>query len=124
MGLHRSNKKVLLCSFSTSGLFSGKGGEGGMSRNKGVLRSLYVRSNSSSLLLLSGALKLLYLQSNSSSLLSFGGIISRLRLLYLRHNSSPPSLLSSSLLSPKLISLLLLLSSSLLLSILSLSHLV
>ena len=89
-----------------------------MSRNKGVLRSLYLRSNSSSLL--STALRLLYLQNNSSSLLSFDGIIGRLRLLYLRRNSSPSTLLSSSL-SSKLMLLLLLLSSSSLLSILFLS---
>ena len=68
-----------------------------MSRNKGVQRSLYLRSN-------------------SSSLLSFYGIIGRLRLLYLRRNSSPPTLLSSSSLSIKLI-----LSSSSFLSILFLS---
>ena len=80
-----------------SSLFSGKGGEDGMSQNKGVLRSLYLQSNSSSLL--SGAL----------------------RLLYLRNNSSPPTLLSSSLLSSKSMLLLLLISSSSLLSILFLS---
>ena len=51
--------------FSISGLFSDKGGEGGMSRNKGVLRSLCLQSNSS--LLLSGALRLWYLWDNSSS---------------------------------------------------------
>ena len=68
-----------------------------MSRNKGVQRSLHLRSN-------------------SSSLLSFDGIIGRLRLLYLRRNSSPPTLLSSS--SP---SLKLILSSSSFLSILFLS---
>ena len=93
-----------------------------MSWNKGVLRSLYLRSNSSSLL--SGALRLLYLWNNSSSLLKFDGVIGRLRLLYLRRNSSPPALLSSSLLSSKLmllLLLLLLLSSSSLLSILFLS---
>ena len=97
-----------------SGLFSGKVGEGGMSPNKGVLRSLYLRSNSSSLVL-SGALRLLYQRSNSSSLLSFHGITKitvLLRLLYLRRNSSPPSSLSSSSLSSKLMLLLLLLTSS------------
>ena len=51
---------------------------------------------------------------------SFDGIIGRLRLLYLRRNSSPSTLLSSSL-SSKLMLLLLLLSSSSLLSILFLS---
>ena len=92
-----------------------------MSWNKGVLRSLYLRSNSSSLL--STALRLLYLQNNSSSLLSFDGIIGRLRLLYLRRNSSPPTLLLLSSLSSKLLLLLLLLllSSSSLLSIIFLS---
>ena len=75
-----------------------------MSRNKGVQRSLHLRSN-------------------SSSLLSFDGIIGRLRLLYLRRNSSPPTLLSSSssLSSKLMLLLLLLLSASLLLSIVSLS---
>ena len=90
-----------------------------MSRNKGNLRSLYLRSNSSSLLS-----RLLYLQNNSSSLLSFDDIIGRLRLLYLRRDSSRPALLSSSSLSSKLmllLLLLLLLSSSLLLSVLFLS---
>ena len=90
-----------------------------MSRNKGVLRSLYLPSNSLSLL--SGALRLLYLRNNSSSLLSFDGIIGCLRLLHLRRNSSSPTLLSSSSLSRKLkllLWLLLLLSSSLFLSIL------
>ena len=57
---------MLPCSFSISGLFSSKGGEGGMSQNKGVLRSFYLQSNSSWLLLVSGALRLLYLQRNSS----------------------------------------------------------
>ena len=90
-----------------------------MSRNKVVLRSLYLQNNSS--WLLSVALRLLYLQNNSSSLLSFDGVIGRLRLLYLQRNSSPPSLLSSlSSLSSKLmlLLLLLLLSSSSLLSFL------
>ena len=87
-------KKVSSCSFSIFGLFSGKGGEGGMSRSKGVLRSLYLRSNSS--LLLRGALRLLYLGSNSSSSLSFGIVVSHLRLMYIRRNSSPPTLSSSS----------------------------
>ena len=93
-----------------------------MSWNKGVLRSLYLRSNSSSLL--STALRLLYLQNNSSSLLSFDGIIGRLRLLYLQRNSSPPTLSLSSSLSSKLLLLLFLLlssSSSSLLSIIVLS---
>ena len=62
-----------------------------MSRNKGVLRSLRLRSNSSSLL--SGALRLSYLWNNSSSLSSFDSIIGHLRLLYLGCNSSPPALL-------------------------------
>ena len=113
-------KKVSSESFSIFGLFSGRGGEDGMSRNKVVLGSLYLRSNSSSLL--SSALRLLYLRNNFSSLLSFHSIIGRLRLLYHRRNSSPPTLLSSSLLSQKLmlllLLLLLLLSSSSLLSIL------
>ena len=92
-----------------------------MSRNKVVLRSLYLQSNSS--WLLSVALRLLYLQNNSSSLLSFDGVIGRLRLLYLQRNSSPPSLLSSlsSLSSKLMLLLLLLLSSSSLLSFLFLS---
>ena len=94
-----------------------------MSWNKGALRSLYLRSNSSSLL--STAMRLLYLQNNSSSLLSFDDIIGRLRLLYLRRYSSPPTLLLLSSLSSKLLSLLLLLllllSSSSLLSIIFLS---
>ena len=89
-----------------------------MSRNKVFLRSLYLQSNYPSLL--SSALRLLYLWNNSSSLLSFDSIIGRLRLLYLRRNSSPSTLLSSSL-SSKLMLLLLLLSSSSLLSILFLS---
>ena len=87
-------KKVSSCSFSIFGPFSGKGGEGGMSRNKFVLRSLYLRSNSS--LLLRCALRLLYLRSNSSSSLSFGIVVSHLRLLYIRRNSSPLTLSSSS----------------------------
>ena len=75
-----------------------------MSQNKGILRSLYLRSNSSSLI--RGALRLLYLRNNSCSLLSFDSIISRPRLLYLRRNSSPLSLLpSSSLLSILFVSL-------------------
>ena len=111
MGLRGGNKKVSSYSSSISGLFSGKGGEGSMSLNKGVLRSLHLRSNSSSLFL-SDALRLLYLGSNSSSLLSFDGIIGSLRLPSLRHNSSLPSLLSSSSLSLKLMLLLLLVSSS------------
>ena len=94
-----------------------------MSWNKGILRSLYLQSNSSSLL--SGALRWLHLRNNSTSLLSFDGIISRLTFLYLRRNSSPPTLLSSSLLSSKLmlllLSLLLSSSSSSLFSILFLS---
>ena len=91
-----------------------------MSRNKGVLRSLYLRSNSSSLL--SGALRLLYLWNDSSSLLSFDGIIACLRLLYLWRNSSPPTLLSPLLLSSRILLLLLfLLSSASLLWILFLS---
>ena len=75
-------KKVSSLSFSISGLFSGKGGEGSMSRNKGVLRSLYLQSNSLSLL--SSALRL-YLQNNFFSLLSFDSVIGRLTLLYLLH---------------------------------------
>ena len=82
-----------------------------MCQNKGVLRSLYLWSNSSSLL--SGALNLFFLRNNSSPLLSLGSIIGLLKELCLRHNSSPPTLLSSSsLLSSKLKLLLLLLSSS------------
>ena len=93
-----------------------------MSRKKGVLRSLYLQSNSSSLL--SGPLRFLYLRNNSSSLLSFDDIIGRLSLLYLRCNSCSPTLSLSSWLSSKLmllLLLLLLLSSSSLLSILFLS---
>ena len=105
VGLCNGNRKLSSWSFSVSGLFSGKGGEGGMSQNRGVLRSLFLQSNSS--LLLGGALGLLYLQSNFSSLLSFGIVIGRLILLYLRSNSSLPSLLSSS--SSLLLKLLLLL---------------
>ena len=97
-------------SFSISGLFSSKGGEGGMSWNKGVLRSLHLQSNSSSLR--GGALRLLYLRSNSSSSLSFGIAVGRLRLLYLWSNSSPLTLLSwsssSTSLSSKFVLLLLL----------------
>ena len=90
-----------------------------MSRNKGVLRSLYLQSNSLSLL--SSALRL-YLQNNFFSLLSFDGVIGRLTLLYLRLSSSPPTLLPSSLSSKLLLLLLLLLlSSSSLLSTLFLS---
>ena len=75
------------------------------------LRSLYLWSNSSSLL--SGALNLFYLRNNSSPLLSLDSIIGLLKELCLRHNSSPPTLLSSSsLLSSKLKLLLLLLLSS------------
>ena len=104
VGLRGGNKKVSSYSSSISGLFSGKGGKGGMSLNKGVLRSLHLWSNSSSLFL-SGALRLLYLGSNSSSLLSFDSVIGSVRLLSLRHNSSLPSLLSSS--SSSLLSILL-----------------
>ena len=81
MGLCGGLKIVSSYSFSMSGLLSGKDDEGVMSQNKGVLRSLYLRSNSSSLL--SSALRLLYLQNNSSSLLSFDDIIGWQRLLYL-----------------------------------------
>ena len=94
VGLCEGLKKVSSYSFSMSGLLSGKAGKGGVSRNKGVLRSLYLWSNSS--LLLGSALRLLYLQSNSPLSLSFGIFFGRLRLLYLRGNWSPPSLLSLS----------------------------
>ena len=42
-------KKLSSLSFSISGFLSGKGGDGGISQNKGFLRLLYLRSNSSSL---------------------------------------------------------------------------
>ena len=48
MGLCGSIKKVSSLPFSISGLFSGKGGEGGMSQNKGILRSPYQQNNSPS----------------------------------------------------------------------------
>ena len=47
VGLCGGLKKVSLYSFSVSCLLSGRGDESGMSQNKGVLRSLYLRSNSS-----------------------------------------------------------------------------
>ena len=43
-------KKGSSKSFSISGLYTGKGSEGGMPGNKGVLRSLYLPNNFSSLL--------------------------------------------------------------------------
>ena len=115
VGLCGGIKKISSCSFSIPGFFSDKGGEGGMPRKNSVLRSLYLRSNSSSLL--GDALRLLYLRSNSSSSLLFGIVVGRLRLLHLRSNSFPPTLLpslsssslsSSTLLSSKFVLLLLL----------------
>ena len=87
---------MLPCSFSISGLFSSKGGEGGMSQNKGVLRSFYLQSNSSWLLLVSGALRLLYLQRNSSLalLLSLSLLLLKLLLLLLSLLLFSSSLLS------------------------------